>query len=280
MVYLRWSFEQELKLLKDVSLGAMSLFSGLFAIVGTAILIPKDIEDRTLYTILSKPVPRYEYLLGKLLGVLSLIAVSLVIMQILFSAVLYVRQEMVLDREITKLDTSPPLGVYTPEALAEVKAETRRIITKQGLNANLLNATLSIFLKATVMTSVVLFLSTFASSTLFTIISGFAIYIIGHLQPLARDFFLEDGADGITRVISVVVAIIFPDLKVFDIVDDVAAGELIPAAVMIKMVGLGGLYVLIYSLGSIFLSDPRHHEKENHLCPAHRGRLWAGKAAG
>ena len=64
LLFLSFTFEQELKILKDVSFGAMSLFASIFAIVGTALLIPKDIEDRTLYTILTKPVPRIEYLLG------------------------------------------------------------------------------------------------------------------------------------------------------------------------------------------------------------------------
>ena len=45
-------------MLKDVSLGAMSIFTWLLAVLATAMLLPKDIEDRTLYTILAKPVPR------------------------------------------------------------------------------------------------------------------------------------------------------------------------------------------------------------------------------
>src|SRR5207302_3960446 len=65
----RFSFQQEFQILKDISLGAMSIFSSLLAIVATARLIPQDVEDRTVYTILAKPVPRFEYLLGKLLGV-------------------------------------------------------------------------------------------------------------------------------------------------------------------------------------------------------------------
>ena len=60
------SFQQEFQVLKDVSLGAMSIFTSLLAIVATAQLIPRDVEERTIYTILAKPVPRYEYLAGKL----------------------------------------------------------------------------------------------------------------------------------------------------------------------------------------------------------------------
>src|SRR6266851_1396058 len=87
----RFTFQQEFQILKDASLGAMSIFSSLLAIVATARLIPQDIEDRTVYTILAKPVPRFEYLLGKLFGALLLLAISMAVMTVLFLVVLYVR---------------------------------------------------------------------------------------------------------------------------------------------------------------------------------------------
>src|SRR5438876_12190709 len=92
----RFSFQQEFQIMKDMSLGAMSIFSSLLAIVATARLIPQDVDDRTIYTILAKPVPRFEYLLGKLLGVLLLLEISVVLMSALFIVVLYVREHTVL----------------------------------------------------------------------------------------------------------------------------------------------------------------------------------------
>src|SRR6202790_3729933 len=88
----RFTFQQEFQILKDISLGAMSIFSALLAIVATARLIPHDIEDRTVYTILAKPVPRFEYLLGKLFGVVLLLTISIALMSALFVAVLYLRE--------------------------------------------------------------------------------------------------------------------------------------------------------------------------------------------
>jgi len=84
----RLTFQQELQILKDVSLGAMSIFTSLLAILATARLIPQDSEDRTVYTILAKPVPRLEYVLGKLGGVLLLLAISTFVMSALFLLVL------------------------------------------------------------------------------------------------------------------------------------------------------------------------------------------------
>src|SRR5688572_31379163 len=53
-----------LRSIRSWSLGTMTLFSVVMGIVATALLLPKDVEDRTLYTILAKPVPRLDYLVG------------------------------------------------------------------------------------------------------------------------------------------------------------------------------------------------------------------------
>src|SRR5947207_7885672 len=102
------TFQQEFQILKDVSLGAMSIFTSLLAIVATARLIPQDIEDRTVYTILAKPVPRFEYLLGKIAGVLLLLAISTFVMGAAFLLVLYVREQAMLHATLRHMSGVPP----------------------------------------------------------------------------------------------------------------------------------------------------------------------------
>src|SRR3954470_21280454 len=80
----QFSFQQEFQILKDVSLGAISLFTSLLAIVATARLLPQDLDDRIVYTVLAKPVPRFEYIVGKIAGVLVLLAISTVVMSAAF----------------------------------------------------------------------------------------------------------------------------------------------------------------------------------------------------
>src|SRR5437879_11472455 len=103
----RLTFQQEFQILKDVSLGAISIFTSLLAIVATARLIPQDIDDRTVYTILAKPVPRFEYLLGKLLGVLLLLAISVVLMSALFIFVLYFREQSLVCERLRLMSDGP-----------------------------------------------------------------------------------------------------------------------------------------------------------------------------
>ena len=103
----RLSFQQEFQLLKDVSLGAISIFTSLLAIVATARLLSQDIEDRTIYTILAKPVPRFEYLAGKLAGVLLLLALSTLVMSAMFFAVLFLREQTLLNETVRQMAGAP-----------------------------------------------------------------------------------------------------------------------------------------------------------------------------
>jgi ABC-type Na+ efflux pump permease subunit len=239
--------EQQLKLLKDVSFGALQIFSIVIAIVATSLLLPRDLEDRTLYTILSKPVPRFEYLLGKLLGVLVLIGVGLILMDIAFSAVLWLRQTMVLAQSIGALKQE---GVATPEAVAQLN----EFVRKQGLTWNVHFGVLAIFLKAAVIAAMALMISCFASSTLFTVVITFCVTIIGHGQSLIREYFLQGHfSNVIEKLLSALLAIVTPDLGVFDVVDNVINGELVSSASVGLMLGTTTLYLVGYSVVSHLL---------------------------
>src|SRR2546426_6789592 len=103
----QFSFQQEFQILKDVSLGAISIFTSLLAIVATARLLPQDLEDRILYTILAKPVPRFEYILGKIAGVLLLLAISTLVMGAAFLAMLYLREQAVIHATLRQMTGAP-----------------------------------------------------------------------------------------------------------------------------------------------------------------------------
>src|SRR5215468_12108478 len=104
----QFSFQQEFQILKDVSLGAISMFTSLLAIVATARMVPRDIEDRTVYTILAKPVPRFEYVVGKIAGVLLLLAISTLVMSAAFVLVLYLREQAVIHGTLRQMSGAPP----------------------------------------------------------------------------------------------------------------------------------------------------------------------------
>src|SRR5438309_10603919 len=134
----RLTFQQEFQILKDVSLGAMSIFTSLLAIVATARLIPQDIEDRTVYTILAKPVPRFEYILGKLAGVLLLLAISILVMSAMFIAVLYAREQTVLHETLQQMSAAP----------REQLDDALRAVRSSALNIDIFPGIAIIYLKA------------------------------------------------------------------------------------------------------------------------------------
>jgi ABC-2 type transport system permease protein len=237
----RFTFQQEFQILKDVSLGAMSIFSSLLAIVATARLIPQDIEDRTVYTILAKPVPRFEYLLGKLFGALLLLAISMTVMTVLFVAVLYFREQAVLSETAHELSRAPEGQLN--DALNAIRTA--------GLNIDIFAGVGVIFLKACLLAALTLFVSTFATTNIFTVVVMLVVYFIGHLQGTAREYWLQQqGASWLTQGFLALVALIFPDLQAFNLTDEIVAGAVIPLAIFTKTTLLGVFYVAIYTLAA------------------------------
>src|SRR5215216_2095467 len=154
----QFSFQQEFQILKDVSLGAISMFTSLLAIVATSRMLPRDIEDRTVYTILAKPVPRFEYIVGKIAGVLLLLAISTLLMAAAFLLVLYMREQAVLHVTATQMSGAPH----------DQLADALRAVRSSAFNFDILPGIVIIYLKACLLAALTFFVSTFATSTIFT----------------------------------------------------------------------------------------------------------------
>lgn len=78
--------------LRSLGLAAI-LLAGLFITIVTCIyLIPVEIERRTIYTVLSKPVQRFEFVLGKFLGGFVTVFINIFAMGVVFLAMLYFQE--------------------------------------------------------------------------------------------------------------------------------------------------------------------------------------------
>jgi ABC-type transport system involved in multi-copper enzyme maturation permease subunit len=131
------------RLILDLGLASINLFGVIIAIFVGIGLVSKEIDKKTIYTIVSKPVPRYEFLLGKYLGLCSTLFVNTVIM---VAGLLVVLRVMDVPIELV-----------------------------------LFKSLLLIFMELLVITAVALLFSAFTSSTLSAIFS-LAVYVIGHLS--------------------------------------------------------------------------------------------------
>lgn len=80
---------QDLKIIKDLGLAAMSIF-GLFIAVFIGIgLVAREIDRRSIYAVLAKPVRRYEFILGKYLGLVGTLFVNVAVMAAAYYVVLF-----------------------------------------------------------------------------------------------------------------------------------------------------------------------------------------------
>jgi hypothetical protein len=231
--------EQELKFMKDVAFGALQVFAFVIAIASTALLLPKDVEDRTLYTILAKPVPRLDYLIGKLLGVLMLMGGGLLLLDLIFSAIIQLKQGVVVESLVDLLKSSQRAS---PEEIQQAVDG----VTRHGVSWSMHVAVWAIFLKASVLAALALLISSFASSTLFTIVSTVCFAIVGHGQGLFREYYFRGGADWSQHLVSGLLAVVCPDLTVFDVVDNIAIGQSVALPVIGSMTGIALLYICGY----------------------------------
>jgi len=86
--------EMDLKLIKDICVTTISIFGVLITIFISASVVPVEVENRIIYTVLSKPVRRFQYLLGKFLGAQLIIIMNLCLMGGLFFIALYIKQRI------------------------------------------------------------------------------------------------------------------------------------------------------------------------------------------
>jgi hypothetical protein len=231
--------EQQLLQIKQWGLAAMHVSSIIFAIASTALLLPRDLEDRTLYTILSKPVPRYEYLLGKLLGVLLLIGGGLVFMDAVFSAVLWLKQSLLISAVPGALARDDQA---TPENVSAAIASIHRYGVTWGMQAEVWLT----FLRASVITALTLMISSFASTTLFTIIASFGFTVGGFGVPLMKKWLLPGPHEAMDRALGRLISVVCPDLSLFDISEPASRGAGIPVGVVVDLTGIALLYVCAY----------------------------------
>jgi ABC-type transport system involved in multi-copper enzyme maturation permease subunit len=197
------SVYQEIKIIKDLGLAAISIFGMVIAIFIGIGLVSKEIDKRTLYGVLPKPISRSEFLLGKYFGLCLTLLVNVAVMT---------------------------LGLY---ALLYLMAEP--------LEASLLKAIFLIYLKLALLVAVAILFSTFSSSVLAGLFSGF-VYVIGYfssdlrnLESVVESSLLAEVAKGLYYLL--------PNFKNLDVKGAVVAGDPVPWT----QIGWASAYAAVYA---------------------------------
>ncbi len=206
------TFEEQIKFTRDFCYGTMSIFGVFLAIIATAQSISNDLEQKTIFTILAKPIDRWEYLFSKGLGMSWILFLALLILGVL-SAGLFALQEKGLIEAAVGNATHP------------LSAQELQGLRDQIWNPALLMALLILYFKLILMVGFTILFSTVASSSLFTIFTSLMIYVIGHLQSTAREWMMSSEGISVGMKWGVgFMTVILPDMSFYEGADRILMG--------------------------------------------------------
>ena len=221
---------QDVKIIKDIGLAATSVF-GLFIAIFIGIgLVSKEVERRSIYSLLAKPVSRAQFIAGKYAGLALTLAVNVTVMAIAIYVVLAYMN-----------------WIATPSARAswDRPAVDPLMLTAIGL----------IFLELLLITAVALFFSTFSSPMLSAALT-FALFVVGHFNADLKNF--DQIVDSPAAVwLARTVYRILPDLSAFDIKTQVVHGLPVAAGYFATTIGYAAAYIAALLLAATFIFSRR-----------------------
>lgn len=250
-------FDAQIKFVKNAGCGVMEVFGFCIAVLSTAQLIPQELHNRTIYTILAKPVRRSEFLLGKFLGVILLLALCVALMSLAFAVTLYWQEVRGIQAATTAWANGPDWKSQ-PGVLDAYNHDVAQIVG-QVRDPQLIEAILLIFTKLIMTAGIALLISTFSTSSIFTIVTTFMIYLIGHMEGTARDIWLGRGAEvtfwqsGLVGLISMLI----PDMNSFTIISEIQSGNHVPWAHTLTLMGYADVYLIVILAVSIVVFNYR-----------------------
>jgi ABC-type transport system involved in multi-copper enzyme maturation permease subunit len=207
---------QDLKIIKDLGLAATSLF-GLFIAVFVGIgLVWKEVERRSVYNLLSKPVRRYQLVIGKYLGLLLTLLVNVAVMATVIYALL------------AFMNWSLP---ETTIKAAEAPATDPRLLLALAM----------VFAQLALVTAVALFFSTFASPMVSAALT-FGLYVVGHFNADLKNFEAIVPSKAVGWVARALYYLL-PNLAPFDIKAQVVHGQPVAGGYLLLTVLYGLLYI-------------------------------------
>ncbi|MGQ9707749.1 MAG: ABC transporter permease [bacterium] len=205
------------KIIKDLGLSAITLFSVLVAILVGGRIVYREVEKRTIYLLLARPVRRMEFILGKYSGLMLVLLVSLGLMTV---------------------------GFYLVLLIAGVKSEPR-----------LLWAVVMTVFELMLLTAVAVLFSAFVTpiaSAVFT----FLVYFIGHSTYLLKQL-VAMSPSPIIKFIGLFLYYLLPNLGNFNIRGDVVYGAPLNPGALLLAAGYSIVYTFTLLLIAIAVFNRR-----------------------
>lgn len=204
-----------------LGLSAMLVFGAFIAIFIGVGLVYKEIDKRTIYNLLSKPVHRHEFIAGKYFGLCVTLLVN--------SAV------MVLATELAILYVN---GRFVPLQLA------------------VLAAAYLVYLELALLIAVALMFSSF-STPLLSALFSFAVYVIGNLS---RDLLEMASISGsvVGQAVLKVVYYLVPHLSNFSFISEASRGRIVPSQVALSATVYAAVYIGILLSAAMLIFQKRN----------------------
>ena len=204
----------------NLGLTAVTLFGVVIAIFIGIGLVSKEIEKRTLYTVLSRPVRRWEFIVGKFFGLAGTLAVNTFFMAIgVFGALLYVAHTFV------SADSLIFVALYF------------------------------IILQFLIICSLALLFSSF-SSPMLSAVFAFSLFVIGSFADDLRGFAAL--THGVTRWIATGAAYLVPNFSALNVVSTVAHQQSVSGLLIGQNTLYALFYTAMVLGGAVLIFDRRN----------------------
>ena len=221
---------QDIKIIKDLGLAATSVFGVFIAVFIGIGLVSKEVERRSIYALLAKPIERHQIVLGKYLGLVGTLAVNLAVM----AAALYV------------------VLAYMRWLSSE---GTIKALEAPALDPAMLKAIALIFVELSIVTAIALFFSTFSTPILSATLT-FGLFVAGHFSADLRNFDQVVDSPAAVRLARALYWVL-PNLASFDVKAQVVHGQHVSAGYMALTMAYGAAYIAALLIAAMVIFSRR-----------------------
>ena len=221
-----FSFGEDFKMLMDCGLATILICGLLLAVWTSSTSIAEEIEGKTAMTLLSKPINRRQFIVGKYVGIMSAVFWLMLPVMICFLGLIFYK-----------------VGYDSRETAAPDPDTTYKMVTTFKVIPGLL----LIFCEISVLTAISVAISTRVPMVV-NMVTCFTIFVVGHLTSLL----VERNVRGLEMVqfVARLIATGLPNLEHFNTQAAVATGTLVPPAYL----GNAALYAAAFSAAAILLA--------------------------
>jgi len=220
------TFGEDVKMLKDSGLTLIRVFCIALAVWGASTTLADEIEGRTALTVLSKPVRRRSFVVGKFLGIGWTTALMFIV---LGSVMLFI--------------TSYKMIYDARETSNEIPTWQVCYLEMASVVPGLLLAFMETMVLAALSVAISTRLPMFANFMI-----CFTVYVLGHLIPLISQ--ATEGRFEIVKFVGRFSAAVFPNLEAFDLQTAIAGGIAVPN----EYLGWSLLYCVLFSVVAMLLA--------------------------